>query len=139
MRAGRIVAEIVTHGHTVITRKVLVLPGVPTLTRVHAFSALDDMLGRSGPRKRTLQRSMVEIGRVGSGVIIILFPPRDLDMHWTDVEIPEMDLRGYGIGAQILADLGVHDMILLTNARRNLVAIEGYGLNVVGEKSISEE
>ena len=47
-------------------------------------------------------------------------------------------MRTYGIGAQILADLGVHDMELLTLAHRNIVAIEGYGLNVVGERMIPE-
>ena len=51
---------------------------------------------------------------------------------------PEMDLRNYGIGAQILADLGIHDMILLTNSHRHIVAIEGYGLNIVGERPIQE-
>jgi 3,4-dihydroxy 2-butanone 4-phosphate synthase/GTP cyclohydrolase II len=49
-----------------------------------------------------------------------------------------MDLRNYGIGAQILADLGIHDMILLTNSHRHIVAIEGYGLNIVGERPIQE-
>jgi 3,4-dihydroxy 2-butanone 4-phosphate synthase/GTP cyclohydrolase II len=49
-----------------------------------------------------------------------------------------MDLRSYGIGAQILADLGVHDMILLTNAHRNVIAVEGYGLNIIGEQAIPE-
>ena len=39
---------------------------------------------------------------------------------------------------QILADLGIHDMILLTNSHRNIVAIEGYGLNIVGERPILE-
>jgi 3,4-dihydroxy 2-butanone 4-phosphate synthase/GTP cyclohydrolase II len=51
----------------------------------------------------------------------------------------DMDLRSYGIGAQILADLGVHDMVLLTNSHRNVVAIEGYGLNIVGERPITAE
>jgi 3,4-dihydroxy 2-butanone 4-phosphate synthase/GTP cyclohydrolase II len=51
----------------------------------------------------------------------------------------EMDLRSYGIGAQILADLGIHDMVLLTNSHRNVVAIEGYGLNIVGEQPIIAE
>ena len=49
-----------------------------------------------------------------------------------------MDLRNYGIGAQILADLGIHDMILLSNAHRNVVGLEGYGLNIVGEQPIPE-
>ena len=43
------------------------------------------------------------------------------------------ELRDYGVGAQILAELGVHDMVLLTNSHHSLVALEGYGLSVVGE------
>jgi len=45
-------------------------------------------------------------------------------------------LREYGIGAQILADLGVHDMVLLSNTSRTIVGLEGYGLNVVGRRGI---
>ena len=44
--------------------------------------------------------------------------------------------RDYGVGAQILAELGVHDMILLTNTRHSLVGLEGYDLSIVGERPI---
>ena len=47
-------------------------------------------------------------------------------------------LRDYGIGAQILADLGVRDMVLLSNTSRTIVALEGYGLNIVGRRGIEE-
>ena len=49
------------------------------------------------------------------------------------------ELRDYGVGAQILAELGVHDMILLTNSHHTLVALEGYGLSIVGERAIPLE
>jgi 3,4-dihydroxy 2-butanone 4-phosphate synthase/GTP cyclohydrolase II len=42
---------------------------------------------------------------------------------------PMEELRDYGVGAQILAELGIHDMILLTNTHHSLVALEGYGLH----------
>ena len=45
-------------------------------------------------------------------------------------------LRDYGVGAQILAELGVHDMILLTNSHHTPVALGGYGLAIVGERPI---
>ncbi len=114
-----------------------VTEGQPTLTRVHTISLLDDMLGQPGPRKRTLQRAMAEIGREGSGVIVLLVVPRE--GGGGDGGATDSDLRAYGIGAQILADLGVHDMILLSNAHRNVVAIEGYGLDIVGERPIPAE
>ena len=47
------------------------------------------------------------------------------------------ELRDYGVGAQILLDLGVKDMILLSNTHRNIVGLEGYGLSVVEQRSIS--
>ncbi|MBC2650132.1 3,4-dihydroxy-2-butanone-4-phosphate synthase [Novosphingobium aerophilum] len=118
-----------------VLQKGQVVPDVPTLTRVHAISLFDDMLGQPGPKKRTLQRAMVEIGKAGAGVIVLLVPPQGSGRP----EGAEMDFRAYGVGAQILADLGVHDMILLTNAHRNLVALDGYGLNVVGEQAIPPE
>ena len=48
------------------------------------------------------------------------------------------ELREYGIGAQILADLGVSEMILLTNSKHNVVGLEGYGITVVEERAIPE-
>ena len=48
------------------------------------------------------------------------------------------ELRDYGIGAQILLDLGVKNMILLTNTRRTIVGLEGYGLNIVEQRPIEE-
>ncbi|MBC2667525.1 3,4-dihydroxy-2-butanone-4-phosphate synthase [Novosphingobium piscinae] len=118
-----------------VLQKGQVVPGQPTLTRVHAMSLFDDILGRPGPKKRTLQRAMDAIGAAGAGVIVLLVPPPGTQ----PMPEGEMDLRTYGVGAQILADLGVHDMVLLTNAHRNLVALDGYGLNVVGEQAIPPE
>ena len=114
-------------------------PAEPTLARVHTISILDDMLGQPGPKKRTLQRAMAEIGRNGSGLIVLLIRPTEGSGEAGGGAAPDMDLRTYGIGAQILADMGVHEMILLSNAHRNVVAIEGYGLNIVGERAIPAE
>ncbi len=118
-----------------------VRPETPTLVRMHGISIYSDLLGQPGDRKRMLQRSMNLIGEAGAGVIVVLFG------HGPDAfarEIagagapPGADLRNYGIGAQILADLGIHDMILLTNAHRNVVGLEGYELRVVEERAVPE-
>ena len=45
-------------------------------------------------------------------------------------------LRDYGVGAQILLDLGVEEMILLTNHKRTIVGLDGYGLKVVERRPI---
>lgn len=112
----------------------------PTLVRMHRISIFDDVLGRSGERKRTLQRSMKAIGEAGSGLIVLLMPnrPESLQQEVGGVLPDSGDLREYGIGAQILADLGVHEMVLLSNSHRNVVGLEGYGITVTGERPIPE-
>jgi 3,4-dihydroxy 2-butanone 4-phosphate synthase/GTP cyclohydrolase II len=117
-----------------------VVPGEPTLVRMHQISLYNDVLGQPGPRKRMLQRAMDEVGRAGSGVIVVLMltAPGELSDEIGRTRGAEMDLRAYGIGAQILADLGIHDMILLTNSHQHVVAIEGYDLSIVGERAIPE-
>ena len=122
----------------VVLQKGHVVPEEPTLVRMHSISIFSDVLGLAGPRKRTLQRAMAEIGRHGSGVIVILMPndAQKLQNEIGGSQPDGGDLRDYGIGAQILADLGVREMILLTNAHRNVVGLEGYGLQVVGERAI---
>lgn len=122
---------------TAVMQKGEVIPDVPTLVRMHGISVYDDVFGRRGPRKRTLQRAMETVGKHGSGIIVALMAS---NYEALALEVgqkkPSSELRDYGIGAQILADLGVHDMILLTNSPRHIVAIAGYGLSIVGERPI---
>jgi 3,4-dihydroxy 2-butanone 4-phosphate synthase/GTP cyclohydrolase II len=54
-----------------------------------------------------------------------------------DASTPVTEQRDYGGGAQILTELGVHDMVLLSNTEHSLVALEGYGLNIVGQRPIA--
>ncbi len=112
-----------------------------TLVRMHPVSIFDDIMGRPGPKKRRLQRSMDAIGEAGAGVIVMLMRPLPGSADADALPPPTggMDLRTYGIGAQILADLGVHAMELLTPTHSNIVGLEGYGLSVVGERPIPGE
>ena len=124
----------------VVLQKGNVVEGEPTLVRMHAISIFDDVLGQSGPRKRTLQRAMAEIGRAGSGLIVVLMPNNaaKLQREIGKEKPPAGELRDYGIGAQILVDMGVSEMTLLTNSPQNPVGLEGYGLSVVSERAIPE-
>ena len=125
---------------SLVLQKGKMFPDQPTLVRMHNISLFSDILGQPGKRKRLLQRSMEEIGRAGSGVIVLLRPsaPDAPLSSMMQEQSEDMDLRAYGIGAQILADLGVHDMVLLTNTQHTLVALEGYGLSIVGERPVPE-
>jgi 3,4-dihydroxy 2-butanone 4-phosphate synthase/GTP cyclohydrolase II len=125
----------------------------PVLVRMHALNVLDDVLGdRTLGRAGTLQASMRAIGEAGRGVVVLLREPRATSLSdrvqarlGAAAAKPSAagakaagpgELRDYGIGAQILLDLGVRDMILLSNSRRSIVGLEGYGLDIVGHKSI---
>ncbi len=125
----------------VALQKGRVEPGKPTLVRMHRISIFDDVLGRTGSRKRTLQRAMKVIGEEGAGLIVVLMPnrPEYLQNEVGGVRPTDSgELREYGVGAQILADLGVHEMELLTNSHHNVVGLEGYGISVTGERPIPE-
>ena len=116
-----------------VLQKGHIIPGEPTLARVHPISVFDDVLGQPGPRKRTLQRAMQSIGEHGSGVIVIL-TGRVGTGEWSRDE----ELRNIGIGSQILVDLGVSEMVLLSNSRPDLVALEGFGLTITDHHPIPE-
>ena len=122
----------------VVLQKGHVDPEEPTLVRMHAVSIFDDLLGQSGPNKRQLHRSMDAIGKNGSGIVVVIIGDNHEGIH---AEIgrrphPDGELRDYGIGAQILVDRGVSEMILLSDSERTVVGLEGYGLKVVGRQSI---
>lgn len=111
----------------------------PALVRMHAVNMLADTLSRQGPAE--LHAAMEEIGRSGHGVVVLLREMRPTILServraGRDRTAPE--LRDYGIGAQILTDLGVKEMVLLSNHPRPIVGLEGYGLTVVDTRPISE-
>jgi len=116
----------------------------PVLVRVHAINVFDDILGAAGPRSDILKESMKIIAEEGRGVIVLI---RDTtatvvsDMLLRKGEGGEQGmprrLREYGVGAQILLDLGIHDMILLSDTDRSIVGLEGYGLKVAGQRSLT--
>ncbi len=115
----------------------------PTLVRMHALSPFSDMFGEGGARGGLLRRSMEIIGEEGAGVVVVINKPRPdqftmaLQARAGKLKPADMDeLRDYGVGATILTELGVHDMILLTNTHHTLVGLDGYGLSIVGERPI---
>jgi 3,4-dihydroxy 2-butanone 4-phosphate synthase/GTP cyclohydrolase II len=138
---AKIYRDEIEGSETLVAVKGEIDPAKPTLVRMHTLSIFDDLFGRVGPRTLQYQAAMNEIGKAGNGVIVLLRHTRSGAMSDVINPSPETSndtvLREYGIGAQILVDLGVKNMILLTNSRRHqMVGLEGYGLNVVGERPI---
>jgi 3,4-dihydroxy 2-butanone 4-phosphate synthase / GTP cyclohydrolase II len=135
----------VTGDELIALQKGRVDPAKPTLVRMHTMSMFVDVFGEENERSGLLSRSMELIGEAGAGVIVVINKPMkgivsrfmQLRAEGKGAGAPEVEeLRDYGIGAQILAELGVHDMVLLTNTHHTLVGLEGYGLSVVGEQPI---
>ncbi len=120
-------------------------PAKPTLVRMHGVSVFSDVLGEETPRSGLLHRSMEIIGTEGAGVIVIVSQPQSQISKTFELREqaragnvkPIEELRDYGVGAQILAELGVHEITLLTNTHQTLVALEGYGLTITGERPIN--
>ncbi len=114
----------------------------PVLVRMHSLDLFADVLGEAGPRSGVLQGAMRTIEREGAGVVVALHAAapgslsRSIDLRAGNPVEGGDAVRGYGIGAQILAALGIHDMILLSNTRHAPVALAGYGLAIIDERPI---
>ena len=120
-------------------------PDKATLVRMHTMSMFVDVFGEEHERAGLLSNSMQAIADEGCGVIVVINKPMQgmvsrfiqLRAEGKGAGAPEVEeLRDYGGGAQILTELGVHDMILLTNTHHTLVGLDGYGLSIVGERPI---
>ncbi len=118
-------------------------PDEPVLVRMHSFSIGTDALGSlDAPDSGVLQQSMEMIAKAGKGVIVLIrdTSPNALSERIRRVKSapssPVNELRDYGVGAQILADLGVRDIILLSNSQRSIVGLEGFGLRLVETRPV---
>ncbi len=117
----------------------------PVMVRMHAVNILEDLLG-DHHRKRGggLQQAMEMIGTAERGVVVLIRETRatNLSERITAELGAKADggdgaqLRDYGVGAQILIQLGVKNLILLTNTPKRVVGIEGYGLNIVETREL---
>lgn len=127
----------------------------PILVRVHSQCLTGDIFGSlrcdCGPQ---LKNSLERINKEGRGVLVYLrqegrgiglkdkllaygLQEQGLDTVEANQKLGfKSDLREYGIGAQILKDLGVRRLRLLTNNPRKIVGLDGYGLEVVEREQI---
>jgi 3,4-dihydroxy 2-butanone 4-phosphate synthase/GTP cyclohydrolase II len=111
----------------------------PVLVRMHAVDTISDLLG--GQHVDCLHGAFAQIAAADRGVVVLIREnrPGAVSERIRDLvagKRAEPALRDYGIGAQILLDLGVKDMILLSNHKRTIIGLEGYGLNVVEQRGI---
>ncbi len=119
----------------------------PVLVRMHAMNILTDVLGenRHGRTGSEIKSAMRAIAEEGRGAIVMLREPSattlsdQVKKRASDGDQGESEIRSYGVGAQILLDLGIAEMVLLSNTQRNIVGLDGYGLTISGYRPISAE
>jgi 3,4-dihydroxy 2-butanone 4-phosphate synthase/GTP cyclohydrolase II len=137
--------RVIVYANTVEYQEHLVLmkgdisDGSPVMVRMHAVDLLDDMTGQ--PHWIAVHNAMHMIGAAGRGVVVMIREHRKTALaervrQLSSSPRPQRELRDYGIGAQILLDLGIKNMILLTNSRRTVIGLEGYGLNILEQRPI---
>jgi 3,4-dihydroxy 2-butanone 4-phosphate synthase/GTP cyclohydrolase II len=114
----------------------------PVLVRMHAINVFSDILDWAQYEPDILGTAMRIIGEAGRGVVVLLRQSRqtfvtDVLMNRVQEDIDRRRVKEFGVGAQILLDLGVKDMVLLTDTpEKKVVALDGYGLNIVGTHPI---
>ncbi len=110
----------------------------PTLVRVHSENVLSDVFRAKGlPGHQMLNASLAAVAKDGRGVVLYMQPSNPAEVMLRSLTAkpgeapPPMGLRDYGIGAQILAGLGLRKIRLLSKSGRKLVGLDGYGLEIV--------
>ncbi len=122
--------------------------GGPVLVRVHACNTLSDIVGINdeGHKSSLVHKAMELIAQEGRGVLVLIRDvwPRAVsealeqdERAEPDTDAPQNRLLEIGIGSQILHDLGVRDMVLLSNSpQRKVVGLEGYGLQITDHRRL---
>ncbi len=114
------------------------------LVRVHALDLLSDVLGNQTTDRNgsELSTAMKTIAKKGNGIIILI---RDISPESLSNKISKLlktkpknntNIREYGVGAQILSDLGVKNMTILSNKKSNAIGLDGFGLTIKGWKNL---
>ena len=124
--------------------KGIINPNKTILVRVHALDLLSDVLGNQSTDRNgsELSSAMKTIANKGDGIIILIrdLSPESLSTKLSKSLKPSQkkhtNIRDYGVGAQILSDLGVKNMTVLSNKKANAIGLEGFGLTIKNWKKL---
>jgi 3,4-dihydroxy 2-butanone 4-phosphate synthase/GTP cyclohydrolase II len=130
--------EITGTDHVVLTKGDISTPE-PVLVRTHAINALEDILGLGPSPADEVPRAMQIIAEEGRGAVVLFRDPYPrLRLDKDDDEGPRI-VKRTGLGAQILSEMGVHKLILLTdNPETRYLGLEAYAIEIVGTRPITE-
>ena len=110
------------------------------LTRMHRLDVPKDIFEEKNIFGDEISQSFKLIEKNGAGAIVLI----NSDMSPNIMKIfdqrkkqkNKMELREYGVGAQILTDLGIRKIILLTNSNKRIIALNGFGIEIVSQQKI---
>lgn len=135
----------VAYGEHIALVKGDITTAEPVWVRMHSLNVIDDVLGdKKTGKSHELHQAMKMIGDHGRGVVVLIREPQrtslsDRVRQQLGEDPKGQPLRDYGVGAQILLDLGIREMVLLSNTQRTIVGLEGYDLHIVDQKKILRE
>jgi 3,4-dihydroxy 2-butanone 4-phosphate synthase/GTP cyclohydrolase II len=116
-----------------------------TLVRMHRLDLFADALAEAGGRAGLIPRAMARLSEAPEGGVLVVVrdpDPRALTRRLAADDVPpqegrERAFREYGVGAQILKDLGVRRMVLLSDSPQRLVGLDGHGLSIEGWQALN--
>ena len=121
----------------------------PVLVRMHRLDLMADVIGELSDQRsgRELYMAMKTIADAQRGIIVMLRESSKTRLSETISSSlsggvsPDtaQGLREYGVGAQILNELGVRQMVLLSNRQANVISLEGYDLEITGWQKLEDE
>ena len=115
-----------------------------TMVRVHSFNPLVDVFDESENDSidNPIKKAMIKISKNNNGILIIIndsykdFLTKKIKVSVENKVKKSMDLRQYGVGAQILSDLGVKKMTLLSNSKKVAAGLKGFDLSIIGWENL---
>ena len=112
----------------------------PTYVRMHKLDITKDIFEEKNIFAHEISKSFNLIEAKGSGAIVLInsdmSPNIEKIFNRRDSKDNKLELREYGVGAQILLDLGLHKIILLSNSNKKIVALEGFDLEIISQEKI---
>jgi len=119
--------------------KGIIDPENPTLVRMHHLNIFADCFEeQDNPRSGLLSKSLKVINKTQNGVVVIIRQPQEQisNLLFGNQHNSPQTLRNYGIGAQILVDLGIKNLTLLTNSKKSVIGLDAFGIKICGYKKI---
>ena len=112
----------------------------PSYVRMHKLDVTKDIFEEKNIFNDEISKSFKIIESKGSGAIVLInsdmAPQIDKIFNRRDEEKNKLELREYGVGAQILSSIGITKIILLTNSKKKIIALDGFNLEIIRQESI---